>query len=371
MISRIKIAAAVTLACLWTMATLAQTPPADADAPKDVKEAPAGQVPLADKEAPAAKDVVAEKVAATVNGHKITEADVDALFEAVLARQMQGRTMPPQQLEATRQRVGPRLLDRLIDDYLMDEDVAGAKIAVTDKDLSAAVDKMLRGHLLRTGLTREEFAEQLKEQRGTSLDDLLREQVEDPEFKRAIEHQRLLQQRYPDELKVSDEDVKARYEQDLERVYSKPAMVQASHILIKTEGLTDDEQKKEARKKAEEAMTEAKKPDADFAALAAERSDCPSKARGGDLGFFPREGAMVEPFAAAAFALKVGEISDIVETRFGYHIIKVTAKKEAKVVPLEQAAETIRDQLKAQKMEAVRTQHLAKLKETAKIVLSD
>lgn len=368
MISRIKIAAAVALACLWTVATLAQTPPAEADAPKDVKEAPAGQEPLADKEAPAAKDVVAERVAATVNGHKITEADVEALFEAILAWQMQGRPMPPEQLEATRQRVGPRLLDRLIDNHLMDEDVARAKIAVTDKDLSAAVDKMLRGHLLRTGLSREEFTEQLKEQRGTSIDDLLRDQVADPEFKRAIEHQRLLERRYADELKVSDEEIKTRYDKDLKTVYSRPAMVQASHILMKTEGLTDDEQKKEVRKKAEEAVTEVKKPDADFAALAAERSDCPSKTRGGDLGFFPREGAMVEPFAAAAYALKVGEISDIVETRFGYHIIKVTAKKEAKVVTLEQATEIIRDQLKAQKMEGVRTQHLAKLKETAKIV---
>ena len=380
MIDRIKIAAVVTLACLWTVPVLAQTPPAEADAPEDVQEAPAAKGPTADKEAPPAKepsadqeappakDVAVEKVAATVNGHQIMEADVDALFETMLARQMRGRPMPPEQRAASRQRMGPNLLNRLIDDYLLDEDVARAKIAVTDNDLSAAVDIMLRGHLLRTGLTRDEFAEQLKEHRGTSLDDLLREQVTDPKFKQVIEHRRLLDQRYPDEFKVSDEEVKARYEAELKTVYTKPAMVQASHVLISTDKMTTDEQKSEARKKAEEALIEVKKPDADFAALAAERSDCPSKTRGGDLGFFPREGAMVEPFAAAAFALKVGEISDVVETRFGYHVIKVTAKKDAKVVTLEQATETIRDQLKGQKMADLRTQHLAKLKETAKIV---
>ena len=367
MVSRIKIAAAVALLCQWTVATLAQTPPTEAEVPKDVKEAPADK----DKEASGAKEVVAEKVAATVNGHKIMEAEIDTLFEAIMARQTQGRPMPPEQRADARQRVGPRLLDKLIDDYLMDQDVGRAQIAVTDKDLSTAVDKMLRGHLLRAGLTRDEFAKQLKERRGTSFDDLLRDQLADPEFKRAIEHQRLLEHKYADDLKVSDEEVKTRYDGDLKTIYTKLAMVQASHILIKTEGLTDDEQKKEARKKAEEAMAEAKKPDADFAALATAHSDCPSKTRGGDVGFFPREGPMVEPFAAAAFALEVGEISDIVETKFGHHIIKVTAKKEAKVVTLEQATETIREQLKAQKMEGVRTQHLAKLKETAKIVLPE
>ncbi len=104
-------------------------------------------------------------------------------------------------------------------------------------------------------------------------------------------------------------------------------------------------------------MAEAKKPCADFVALAAQHSSCPSRMKGGDLGFFHREGAMVEPFAAAAFALKTGEITDIVETRFGYHIIKVTDKKVAVVVPLERALETIREQLKAKKIGELKQRH--------------
>ena len=105
-------------------------------------------------------------------------------------------------------------------------------------------------------------------------------------------------------------------------------------------------------------MAEAKKPGADFVALAVQHSSCPSRTKGGDLGFFPREGAMVEPFAAAAFALKTGEISDIVETRFGYHIIKVTDKKAAVVVPLERASETIREQLNAEKIGDLKQRHV-------------
>ena len=76
---------------------------------------------------------------------------------------------------------------------------------------------------------------------------------------------------------------------------------------------------------------------------------------------------MVEPFAAAAFALKTGKISDIVETRFGYHIIKVTDKKAAAVVPLERASETIREQRKKEKIGDLKQRHVAELRKTAEI----
>lgn len=89
--------------------------------------------------------------------------------------------------------------------------------------------------------------------------------------------------------------------------------VKASHILVKTES--------EARK-----ILEDLKKGADFAKLAKEKSQCPSKKRGGNLGWFGR-GKMVPEFEKAAFSLKKGELSDIVKTQFGYHIIKVTNTK--------------------------------------------
>jgi len=355
----IGIAVAIMLVWQGAALTLAQTPPTEADAPKEVKES------KEEKVAPS------EKVVATVNGHKIMQGEVDAMFEAMFARQMQGRPMPPEQMAAAQERIAPRLLEQLIDGYLLDADVADAQITVTDKDLSDVVERMLRGHLLRSGLTREELSEQLKAARGKSLDDLLGEQLADPEFKRSMLQMRLLEKKYPEDVKIPEEEIKSRYEQGLKTVYSRPATVRASHILIKTEGMTTDEQKAEARKKADTVLVEAKKPDNDFAALTKEHSEGPSAPRGGDLGFFPREGAMVEPFAAAAFALAVGGISDIVETQFGYHIIKVTAKKEAKVISLDEATESIREELRGQKLQDVRTKHLAKLKEAAKIEIPE
>ena len=109
-----------------------------------------------------------------------------------------------------------------------------------------------------------------------------------------------------------------------------PEQVRASHILISTKPIDPNadpnQAKAQAKDKAEELLKKVKD-GADFAALAKENSDCPSNAQGGDLGLFPR-GQMVKPFEDAAFALKVGEISDLVETQFGYHIIKVTEHQD-------------------------------------------
>ena len=104
--------------------------------------------------------------------------------------------------------------------------------------------------------------------------------------------------------------------------YSTPEQVRASHILLKTEGKDDAAVKKQA----EELLAKVKA-GADFAELAKKYSeDEASKAKGGDLDFF-RKGQMVPEFDKAAFAMKPGEISDLVKTQFGYHIIKVVDKK--------------------------------------------
>lgn len=309
-----------------------------------------------------------DTVAVTVNGSPIMESRIDEVLAAMMEQQFGGGQVPDQILAQARERLRPQILDGLIDDRLLDNDVEKAQISVTDEELKQEIDRTLRAHLVRRGMTRAEFDEQVKAQLGKSLQAFLDERAADPVFKQSVLHARLLEKKYPAELSVSPEEIKARYDRDLERVYSHPALVKASHILIATEEATTDEQKAAAKKKAEQILTEVRKPDADFAALAAQHSSCPSKTRGGDLGYFPREGAMVEPFAAAAFSLKPGEISDVVETPFGYHIIKVTDRKEATVIGLEQATEAIREELRAEKTGEVRQRYVAELKKTAQIV---
>jgi peptidyl-prolyl cis-trans isomerase D len=139
---------------------------------------------------------------------------------------------------------------------------------------------------------------------------------------------------------VSAEDIQRNYE-DNKQQYSTAEQVRASHILLKTEGKDDATVKKQA-----EDLLAKVKAGANFAELATKYSeDDASKVKGGDLDFFPK-GQMVPEFDKAAFSMKPGEISDLVKTQYGYHIIKVTDKKPATTKSLDEVRAQIEDQIK-------------------------
>lgn len=143
------------------------------------------------------------------------------------------------------------------------------------------------------------------------------------------------------QLAVSDAEIKSWYE-DHKKNYELPEERRASHILISSEKIG----KNKARAKAEEVLKEVQKTPGAFASLAKKYSDDPgSAAKGGDLGFFGR-GMMVKPFEDVAFAKKVGDISDIVESDFGFHIIKVTAIHPSAERPLAEVRGEIETELK-------------------------
>jgi peptidyl-prolyl cis-trans isomerase D len=123
---------------------------------------------------------------------------------------------------------------------------------------------------------------------------------------------------------------------------------QAAHILISVPRQATDEEKRAARSQAEQLLQQVKAAPAKFAALAKQHSQDPgSAANGGDLGLFGR-GMMVKPFEDAVFSLGAGQISDLVQTDFGYHIIKVTAVKPSKVQPLSEVRALIEQRLRTQ-----------------------
>jgi peptidyl-prolyl cis-trans isomerase C len=310
------------------------------------------------KDAPAA-------VAVTVNGKPVMESEVDEAFEGFWNQRTAGRPMPDGVKQQMRQQMRPQILDVLINDALFQELITEQQISVSDEQLIDEMKTGLRQHLARTGTTEEEFAKQLDE--GMTLDQFLKERALDPEFRRVILQQRLLERRSPTELAVSPDEVAERYKRDADKVYTKPKQVKASHILLPVKPDASAEEKAAVMAKAKQLVDQAKAPGADFAALARENSTCPSRAQGGDLGYFPREGGMVEPFAAASFAMKVDEISDVVETQFGYHIIKVTGQKEASVVTLEQARDSIYTELKQEKVAKAREQLATELRQKAQI----
>lgn len=135
---------------------------------------------------------------------------------------------------------------------------------------------------------------------------------------------------------ITDTEIEDYYTKH-NKEFQEPEQVRARHILIK-----------EGRLVIENILKEIKA-GRNFEELAEKYSSCPSKARGGDLGFFGR-GQMVKPFEDAAFSLKPAEISDIVETQFGFHIIKCEERKEARTRPLDEAKEEIKNTIHFQKV---------------------
>lgn len=148
--------------------------------------------------------------------------------------------------------------------------------------------------------------------------------------------------RYRDQVEVRPEDIRDAYELDQAR-YAKPERVHARHILIKLPADAKPAEVAAAKEKAEKILALARKPGADFAALAKKYSQGPTAATGGDLGYFTR-GQMVEPFEKLAFRLKPGEVG-LVRTRFGWHVVKVEDHQQASITPLEEVRGEIRQRL--------------------------
>ena len=302
-----------------------------------------------------------DKVIATVNSTNITESlvqrRIDVRYKATLARLAeQSPQLAAQQEKVLRQNVA----NDLVTEVLLDEQAKQANITVTEEELKAEMTKQLATQ--NPPMTMEQYQKNVEAQGFDfqGMKGLLMQRMK---------YNKLLDAKFATTLTVTEADAKKYYDENPKQ-FQTPEQVRASHILIST-AATDpnadpNQVKARAKQKAEELLKKVKE-GADFATLAKENSSCPSKAQGGDLGSFPR-GQMVKPFEDAAFALKVGQVSDVVETQFGYHIIKVTERQDPNQVPFEKNKAQIVEQLSQQKrMEAIR-KYIESLKQGAKVV---
>jgi peptidyl-prolyl cis-trans isomerase C len=148
-------------------------------------------------------------------------------------------------------------------------------------------------------------------------------------------------------------------------LFKQSEQVKASHILIKVDAGADDAKKSESLKKIKDIQQKING-GGDFAELAKEYSEGPSNTRGGDLGYF-RRGQMVKPFEDTAFSMKADEVSDIVETRFGYHIIKVYDIKPEQTLAYADVKDKLNQRMKQEKIEKEANQYINQLKKDAKI----
>ncbi|MDY6953004.1 MAG: peptidylprolyl isomerase [Thermodesulfobacteriota bacterium] len=297
----------------------------------------------ADKEVPS-QDKVAK--VAVVNGTVITQAQFDREFRLGKRRfHMGGKTLTDSNLSAIRKDT----LERLIDAELLYQASQKKGIKASEADL----DERLKKRFPDNGEFKK-ICERMN----------LSEAALKSQFLRGMAIQALIEQEIVQKIEVPEKEIKEYYNSRPES-FKQPEQVQASHILIKVDPEAEASKKAEARKKIEDIQKKLEKGE-DFSALAKEVSQCPSSAKGGDLGYF-RRGQMVKPFEEVAFSLKPGVVSDIVETKFGYHLIKVEDKKSAATTPYEDVKEMILENLKREKVQKEVELYVVKLKEEAKV----
>ena len=167
-------------------------------------------------------------------------------------------------------------------------------------------------------------------------------------------------------MQVEESEITDYYDQHTTDRFTRPEEVHARHILVDVAPEADDAAKAAAHKKAEGLLAKVRGK-ADFAEVATKNSDDPGSAsKGGDLGFFPR-GRMSPAFEDAAFALAPGAISDIVETPFGFHIIKVHAHRPPRTVPFAEASGQIKEFLARNQRETKLEQFVTQAKAKSKV----
>jgi peptidyl-prolyl cis-trans isomerase C len=161
---------------------------------------------------------------------------------------------------------------------------------------------------------------------------------------------------------VEENEVLEFYNQNMDQI-RKPDSVRARHILLVIRPGERETSKKLKWEKIQNILGEVKA-GGDFAALAEQYSEGPSKDRGGDLGYFQR-GAMVQPFDSAAFALEIGEVSGVVKTIFGYHIIKLEDKKLGRILPFAEVSDSLMSMIGQSKLASRVQNHLKEMRSLA------
>jgi peptidyl-prolyl cis-trans isomerase C len=294
------------------------------------------------------KSEAKQQNAVVVNGKPIPMSDYQARLEQ-LNRQvaMVGKKPDDKEMASLKQRV----LNDLISIELLKQEAQKKGIKVEDSEVNARIEAA------KKKFTPENFQNSLKQANMTesSLKDYFATQI-------AIG--KLVEQEIVSKIVVTPEEVKKFYDSNPD-LFKAPEMVRASHILVKVDKNATADEKAKALEKIK-GLQKRVKGGEDFAKVAKEASDCPSKENGGDLDFF-RKGDMAPAFEQAAFSMKQGEISDIVETEFGYHIIKVTDRKEPGVVSFDEIKSRIEQQLKSDKISQEIPNYVETLKSKSKI----
>ncbi|GMT41685.1 MAG: peptidylprolyl isomerase [bacterium] len=292
------------------------------------------------------------EVIATVNGDEIKRGDLIPLLKHIQANIEQGGK---KLTEARYYGFMPKVLENMINTKLLGLDAKAKSVKTDEKKVQEKLDrikkkygseKQFKKFLTEKNITKSDFLKDVRN--GVLITDLLENHVFNV-------------------IKISENEARGYYMANMKK-YENPKMVKARHILIKVALDADEAVKKETIKRVEEILKKYENGEK-FEDLAKKYSEGPSAPRGGDLGFF-RRGVMSKPFEEAAFSMKQGEISGIVNTRFGMHIIKVDEVKEATAIEFDNVKPQIMMDLKIKKKSELFKAYMAKLREKADVKIN-
>jgi peptidyl-prolyl cis-trans isomerase C len=309
----------------------------------DIFEDPLQPNPLA----PQPGDVIV-----TVDGEAITHGEI--MQAAQMQMRQLSRQVPQQQLAQMYGQVYQSMTDSLIANILLKKSAENSSLAISDAEVDEEIAKIKDGA-----------------PEGQSLEDALAaNNVEFSQWKEDLRSQMLVGKLVEDKTagvaEATDVEATAFYKENIDQ-FKTPESVSASHILISTEEGDTDEVKAEKKAQLEKIKADIAA-GASFEDQAKEHSSCPSSEQGGSLGTFGR-GQMVPEFETAAFSMEPGAVSDIVETQFGYHLIKVTDRQAEGTRSFEEVKDQLKNYLTSQKKQTALVEYVNGLKEKANIVM--
>lgn len=285
-------------------------------------------------------------VLARVNGQPVMKADFDRLIKNM--ELSAGQPVPAER----RDEILRKALDQLVTYTVLSQETKSRSISVSDAEVDGNLKQM------QSQFPNEQEFKKGLAARGMSVEQLKADARIDMSITKMMDAEVATQP------PPTDAQLREFYDKNPDK-FKQDESVRASHILFRLDEKATDAGKKKVRAQAESVLKQAKG-GADFAELAKKHSADGSAAQGGDLNFFPR-GQMVPAFEQAAFSLKPGQISDIVTTQFGYHIIKVTDRKAASTVAFDDGKERIREFLTQQQKQERAEAFIEGLKKKARI----
>lgn len=297
-----------------------------------------------------------EKIVATVNGEPIVQQAVDFELQRLIhLYQQQG--MPEQQLRLQLDAIRERALEQAIGTKLLIDETKRLNVPVSNEELDAQFER----YVMQFGGDREKLTKAIEAQ-GMTVDSFKQE------LKQGVTINKLIDQICASVPAPTEEEITAHYEAH-QAEYATEDRVLAQHILVKTNS-DSAEDKAAAKAKLEAIRARILNGESTFEVEAKEHSDCPSgKSNGGSLGWFGK-GMMVKPFEDVAFSIPENEVSEILETQFGYHIILKTGEEKGHTPELAEIYDKVKEFLTHAKRGQAVSDYVANLRQKADVKLA-